>query len=82
MSNKTIIVYGPQGCGKSHNAGRIARAFGLDRVIDEWEPGDPAPPKQGALVLTHETPDTASSRRYRVFSFADVMSQINGTPSH
>lgn len=82
MTNQTIIVHGPQGCGKTLNAGRIARAFGLDRVIEDWQPGDPSPPKRGALVLTCETPDPGSTKRYRVMAFDDVMSQITGKPSH
>lgn len=55
MSRKTVIVYGPQGCGKTRNSEKMRRAFGLDTVIDDWQPGSngqPRIPKTGALVLT------------------------------
>lgn len=55
MSRDTVIVYGPQGCGKSRNADKMRRAFGLDSVIRDAKPGD-NPPVTGALVLTH-SPD-------------------------
>lgn len=54
----SVIVYGPQGCGKTTRAKQIARHFGLSRIIDDgvdesgnpWEPGDPIP--EDTLVLT------------------------------
>lgn len=58
MSRETVIVYGPQGCGKTRNADKMRRAFGLDTVIDDWQPGregQPKIPKTGALVLTHSS---------------------------
>lgn len=55
MSRKTVIVYGPQGCGKTRNADKLRRAFGLDSVITDAKPGD-NPPGTGALVLTN-SPD-------------------------
>ena len=47
----TIVVYGPQGCGKTTNAGAIARAYGLASIADDWAPGKPLP--ANALALTH-----------------------------
>lgn len=46
-----VIVYGPQGCGKTQNSAVIAAHFNCSRVIDGWAPGDSAP--EGALVLTN-----------------------------
>lgn len=39
-----VIVYGPQGCGKTRHAEALATHFGACRVIDEWNPGDPVEP--------------------------------------
>lgn len=48
---RTVIVHGPQGCGKTRNAERLMRHFGMTRIVDDWTPADPAP-ASGALVLT------------------------------
>lgn len=45
-----VIVYGPQGCGKTRNAMALAVHFGVKRVIDEWMPGDRVEP--GTLHLS------------------------------
>lgn len=31
-----IIVYGPQGCGKSTNASLLMNKLGMTRVVDEY----------------------------------------------
>lgn len=36
----SVIVYGPQGCGKSRNKQLLMNHFGLDKVIDDYVPGD------------------------------------------
>lgn len=55
----SVIVYGPQGCGKSKNAKAMMAHFGLKHLIDNgedengnsWSPGDPVP--GDTLVLTN-----------------------------
>lgn len=50
---KSVIVYGPQGSGKTKNAAALAAHFGLTKIIDgDWTPGDRIP-KTGALILTN-----------------------------
>jgi MoxR-like ATPase len=34
MSKPPIIIYGPAGCGKTRNAERLRRLFGLGQVAD------------------------------------------------
>lgn len=53
--NRSVIVFGPQGCGKGLAAQQIARAFGLGDVIDEWHPGAEVP-ELGTLILANEDP--------------------------
>jgi len=57
-SNTCTIVVGPQGCGKTRNAERIARAYGCAKIVDDGRPiprlEDIAP---GNLILTNDDPD-------------------------
>ncbi|CRI58086.1 AAA family ATPase [Pseudomonas sp. CCOS 191] len=39
MSTKSVLVIGPQGCGKTTQAPAIAKALGLSNIHDNWEPG-------------------------------------------
>ncbi len=48
----TVIVTGPQGCGKTLHAAKLKAHFGCTSVVDEWWSGDPIVP--GALHLTCE----------------------------
>ena len=47
---RSVIVYGPQGCGKNRNATRIAAAYGLCRVVD-LERADDFQEEDGTLYL-------------------------------
>ena len=71
MVTPSWVVHGPQGCGKSVNAQRIARKLGLGQVVDDWHWGQPMP-KTGALVLTCEPPPP-DLPHHRVMSFKEAM---------
>lgn len=49
---RSVIVYGPQGSGKSRHAEKLRQHFGMDRIIDDWNGSDPFP-RDGALLLTN-----------------------------
>ena len=49
---KSILVYGPQGSGKSLHAEALCRHFELPYLLDDWWPGDPWP-EEDHLVLSH-----------------------------
>lgn len=51
--HSAVIVFGPQGCGKTRNARALADHFGMLRVIDEWSVGDPMP--EDTLLLTNDS---------------------------
>jgi hypothetical protein len=53
MAELSVIVYGPAGCGKTRNAEIIRDYFGLDVILDGWEPSDGCP-THGALILTND----------------------------
>ena len=71
----SVVVYGPQGCGKTRNARCIARALNLPRIIDDWSlDSGRAWPRTGALLLTNTPPPDWF--RYRVVSYHDAMKQV------
>lgn len=47
---RDVIVYAPQGTGKTINAQAIAAFFGKSRVVDEWVPGVLIPSDSIALT--------------------------------
>lgn len=48
----TVILTGPQGCGKTRHAPALMQHLGCAKVVDEWWPGQRLVP--GALHLTCE----------------------------
>ena len=49
MSN-TVLIHGPQGCGKTRNAQALAAHFGCSRIVDDWNGQSKI--EEGSLVLT------------------------------
>jgi hypothetical protein len=73
--NPSIVIHGPQGCGKTMNAQRLRRHFGLLAVVEmddhPWQRRQIA--NFGALLLTN---DEAAARRLtglRVLTFREAM---------
>lgn len=72
---RSIIVYGPQGCGKSLHAERLRKHYGLKHVIEDWAPGTgESLPVYDALVLTHMQPVPTLSRWV---PFEDAVAALN-----
>jgi hypothetical protein len=75
--NKSVIVYGPQGCGKTRNAERIRKHFGLERIVDDFC-GIIGPAfDKGILYLTCFDDPGYKKIGLRMISFAEVAQQIN-----
>ncbi|SDF23357.1 hypothetical protein [Phytopseudomonas seleniipraecipitans] len=73
-TERSVIVQGPQGCGKTLNAARIAKALGLSKIVDNWQPGD-ALDKQHTLYLTYH--DEAKNMGFRsVMSYDEAMQHV------
>lgn len=53
LRERSVVVYGPQACGKTRNAQAIRRHFGLHAIVDDAVSGRPVP-KEGALILTND----------------------------
>lgn len=78
MSQKSCIVFGPQGCGKTTNAQAIASALGLEKIVDNWQPDMAVPPD--ALVLTHhDGPFNHSPRRVLTYAAAIALVESKKT---
>lgn len=74
--NKSYVIHGPAGCGKSTNAHRIKKSFGLSHVVDDWNWGMPAQ-RFGHLYLTNQPPPAGLGYEAdrRIMSFADWQKQ-------
>ena len=76
MKKPSIIVYGPQACGKTTNAEALAKHFGLNKIHDEWMPSVTSVEKQNTLILTNEVPtELLAITHCKVISFNDAMRQ-------
>ena len=78
---KSVIVYGPQGCGKTRNADALVKHFGVRESVDLEESlirGSQLK-QTGVLYLTSRTPEELISDGFidrdarRVFSFDEAM---------
>jgi hypothetical protein len=47
-----VIIYGPNGCGKTLHAAEIAQFYGKTNIVDGWEWDQPIP--DNALILTSD----------------------------
>ncbi len=77
---RSVIVYGPQGCGKTFNREAIMAHFGLGQVIEDLPSGKHFP-SSDCLVLTNRipTPEELKQVRGPVFSFDEVMRQMKAS---
>jgi hypothetical protein len=79
MTNKSVIVFGPQGCGKTVNGERLAQHFGLPTIVDLGLGPDERRfwPGVGALVLTSETREELEAKGHRrVLPFDHAMAAM------
>lgn len=78
MTNLSLIVHGPAGCGKTRHAVALAKHFGLHVINDAWRPTDRLP-LLGVLALTNFAPPFAAPAHiHRVMTFHEAMCQMRG----
>lgn len=70
---KSVIVHGPQGCGKSLHADELRKGFKLDRIVDGWDGQHREP--IGVLYLTNHVPARFTNDR-RVFSLKEALAYV------
>jgi len=86
-TKKAVIIYAPQGCGKTRNAAALAAYLGKSTIVDSWTLGDPLPPD--SVCFTSEDVSTLCAlyrapyerRAVSVFRFADVVLALEQTLS-
>jgi len=80
MNTNTVIVWGPQGAGKTRNSEQLAKWYGCNAVVDPWGEG-PAGVDEAlvpnALHLTHVYPGP-QERGVLVDHFDAAMLLVNG----
>lgn len=82
----SVIVYGPQGCGKTKNAEALRTLFKCDRVIDDGKNPYPKSNKQDEkfkagndLFLTcEEPPARCLGAERRIMSYENAMRLTTG----
>lgn len=77
-ATRSIIVYGPQGSGKTYYAPVLMKYFGLTKLIDNCVPGDRIP-STGALILTIFQPHEFSrmtQKTNRMYCIQDLKREL------
>jgi MoxR-like ATPase len=69
---RSVVLVGPQGCGKTLYAPAFAHMFGLPRWGDA-DTMDGLPP-MNTLILTNEI--LPSMRKFRIVQFHDALTQL------
>jgi len=71
--SRTIIV-GPQGCGKTKNAQRLAKMFGHTVIVDGWDGMAKLP--EGCLALTNTVPLYSDHDVSLIWDYEVAMSRL------
>lgn len=66
-----LVVYGPQGCGKTANAKAIAAHFNCTTIVDNWDGRSALP--DGAIAFCQQYP---RRRGCDVLSYQAVMAAM------
>lgn len=72
---RSVVVYGPQACGKTRNAKALAEHFGLSTIVDDWN-GEPFP-SVDMLVLSNNRGAVDSLTAVKCYAFADAMALMS-----
>jgi predicted ATPase len=75
-TQKSYIVHGPQGSGKSLHAKAIAKALGLSKIKDEWDGTQRSWKPTNTLYLIQEVPRWVPKDARRVLSIDEAKKLI------
>lgn len=79
---RSMVIYGPQGCGKTRNAEKLCQQHGLDKsagLEDFWRGA--APPAEGMLILHYDYTQAAAfalKHDLRLLDFKRAMNSTSG----
>lgn len=80
LHGMATVVYGPQACGKTTNAERIMKAYGLDTLVDGWDGASELEPATLYLTSDDQIGRKLSGRSFgipiRVVTFAVAMEMV------
>lgn len=72
-----VIVYAPQGAGKTRHSEALRKHYGCNRVVDDSAPGQPL--RAGDLALTNEVGAVRFvSKRIAVVTLDDALADMEG----
>lgn len=73
-----VIVFAPQGAGKTTHAEALRKHFGCTRVVDDWQVGDLT--GEGDLMLTNDEQvlTAAVRRRVDVVTLDEALASMEG----
>tara|TARA_R110002124_G_C8886180_1_gene508828 strand:- start:1102 stop:1344 length:243 start_codon:yes stop_codon:yes gene_type:complete len=73
-----VIVYAPQGAGKTTHAEALRKHYGCVRVVDDWKVGDLT--CEGDLMLTNDESvlTAAVRRRVDLVTLDDALADMEG----
>lgn len=74
--DKSWVVYGPQGCGKTENAQVIADYLKLKTVCDEWDGKKKTFTQTNTLHLTDKLPAWWPECNRRAISYNKIMGYV------
>lgn len=75
---KSIIIVGPQGCGKTLHSKALMQLFGVQRLADPWRPSQGMVPD--CLHLTQVAPRDDLpyvDERIECYTFDQAMARLN-----
>jgi len=70
-----VLLIGPQGCGKTRNAKKIARTFGLSSIFDGFDTirfGGPSELRDDGLFIGNKLPRGIRREHF------DIVIEVNG----
>lgn len=73
---KHVVVYGPAACGKTRNSAALAKAYGCEKIVEEFLDGIERPAKTLFLLTSSGPPKipAAVDRRFvEIVPFAEAM---------
>lgn len=79
--SKSVVVFGPKGCGKTRHKDRIAQHFNLTNIVDDWTPAFSKIEKD-TLYLACDDTRTAGINisemfgSIRIFEFSEILEMM------
>jgi hypothetical protein len=77
VPRRSVVIYGPQMCGKTRHARKLADFFGLSKIVDDWA-GEPYDRNDTLVLTSHQAAFDHLSFRAGKFHFDTAMLMMDG----